>query len=73
MKRMYWTGKPDFAFKLWAMGSGDVACASDMELPISPLRRMFWKVRGYVLIFLFGWWWWAEVELTAPSPIDKWD
>lgn len=56
------TGKPSFACELWAIGSGDIYCATDMDLPIHPLRRLFWRVRGSVLTFLFGWWWWDKVE-----------
>lgn len=48
---------PRWVFELWALGSVDMICANDMDLPISKATRVFWLVRGHVLHFLFGWWW----------------
>lgn len=64
---MYWTGKPDWVFELWARGCGDIYCATDKDLPIHPLRRIFWRVRGEILSSLFGWWWWAKIETPNKS------
>lgn len=46
------------AFKLWCFGLGDVWCANDMDLPIRPVRRTLWRVRGRLLMRAFGWWKW---------------
>jgi hypothetical protein len=54
------SGKPIFAFELWASGVGDLICAEDKELSIHPITRVLWWVRGNVLKFLFGWWWWER-------------
>lgn len=62
---MYWTGKPQFVYLLWASGCADIYCATDKDLPIHPLRRAFWRVRGEIVSFLFGWWWWVKV--TRPT------
>jgi len=52
------SAKPTWVFELWCKGHGDSYCASDPGLPIPPLRRLFWHVRGWVLKRLFGWWRW---------------
>lgn len=50
--------KPQWVFELWCLGIGDDRCARDKALPVSPLRRIFWFVRGWLLTALFGWWEW---------------
>jgi hypothetical protein len=50
---------PRWAFNLYCFGRGDEYCASDPGLPISPPRRLFWRVRGWLLTNLFGWWRWV--------------
>jgi hypothetical protein len=49
---------PRFAFELWASGLGDIYCATDREFPMHSLRRLWWRVRGAMLMFAFGWWDW---------------
>lgn len=58
-----WTGKPDWVFELWAGGNADIYCATDKSLPINPLRRLFWRIRGEIVSALFSWWWWEENRL----------
>ena len=60
-------GYPQFAFYLWASGAGDEQCAADMDLPITKWQRLFWKIRGSVLCFLFGWWWWVKDNRAQQS------
>jgi hypothetical protein len=52
--------RPRIIFELWAGGMGDLYCADDGELPIHPLRRLFWRVRGEITTRLFGWWRWVD-------------
>ena len=47
---------PEFAFRLWAQGAGDEHAADDEQYPA--LSRALWRVRGFILRHLFGWWWW---------------
>jgi len=49
--------KPRWAFKLWTNGQADTYVAND-TVPLHPLRRLFWHVRGWMLKRLFGWWRW---------------
>lgn len=51
---------PRFAFELWCSGCGDDICAQDAGLPLYPAQRLLWRVRGRVLMGLFGWWWWVK-------------
>ena len=48
---------PRWVFELWASGVGDETCAREMDLPIPPVQRLFWLIRGHLLQWLFGWWW----------------
>lgn len=49
--------KPKWVFKLWCDGAADNIVAQDMDYPASRLRRIFWRVRGFILMSMFGWWW----------------
>ena len=50
--------KPQFVYELWCLGLGDSYAANDEDYPVSPLKRLFWKVRGWVLVRAFSWWHW---------------
>jgi len=54
--------RPRWVFNLWCLGTGDEICAADMGLLVSWPRRIFWRIRGFILHLLFGWWWWEEIE-----------
>ena len=54
--------KPYWVFDLWCSGMADLYVASDKELPIHPVRRVFLFVRGYLLAFLFQWWWFTNFK-----------
>jgi hypothetical protein len=51
--------KPEWAFRLWAFGMGDLYCVNEPGLEIRLARRLFWRIRGEIMIRLFGWWRWA--------------
>lgn len=57
---MRWTGTPGFVYEMWAYGMADLYVTDDKDLPISPAQRLFWRVRGEIVCFLFGWWWWKQ-------------
>jgi len=59
---MTWTGKPDLVFELWANGIGDIYVAFDKDLPIPLFNRIWYRIRGEILITLFNWWWWSNEE-----------
>lgn len=50
---------PRWAFELWAQGVGDIICSAESYeiIPISRLIKLWWRIRGEILHFLFGWWW----------------
>lgn len=59
---------PNWAFELWCLGYGDLYCAAEKDYPISRAHRLFWRVRGAVLMRLFGWWWWIDATPKARVP-----
>ena len=52
------TPYPRWVFEAWASGNGDLYCATDKDLPMHPLRRWTWRIRGNIMTTLFSWWWW---------------
>ena len=48
---------PRWVFEKWAEGAGEIICANDKDLPIPEWQRVFWRIRGNIKQFLFGWWW----------------
>ncbi len=44
--------------ELYCLGMGDLFSSDDPDLPVSTLRRLFWRMRGALLMRLFGWWKW---------------
>ena len=55
-----WHGKPEWVMRVYCSGLGCEICAADLSLPISPLRRLYWRVQGAILTALFGWWRWVN-------------
>jgi hypothetical protein len=50
--------KPNWVFELWCLGLSDQYAVK--YAPISRLRQLFYRVRGRLLMTLFGWWRWAN-------------